>query len=133
MQAIRGDHPGNFEDARALEQKGELKAASALYEKLLKRSSSKLRILQRLLVLFRKLKNANKELHYIDTAIKIHEKKYTPVLPLNKKAAAISKQLNKMLGYTDNKGKPVFVADEILKLELRKARLLKKQPSGGRK
>jgi tetratricopeptide (TPR) repeat protein len=130
MKAIRGDHPGSFDDAQALEQKGELKAAAALYEKLLKQSSSRLRIIRRLLVLFRKLKNADKELHYIDTAIKIHERKYTPVQTFNKKAITLSKQLNKLLGHTDNKGKAIFVADEIHKLELRKTRLLKKHSAG---
>lgn len=130
MQSIRGGHIGHIADAQALEQKGDLQAAALLYEKLLTQSPKNLRIIQRLLVIFRKLNNSKKEEQYINTAIKIHEQKYAVSNILNKKAAAISNQLNKLLGHTDKKGKPVFVAGEILKLQLRKARLLKKQLPG---
>ena len=133
MYAIKGDQIGHFTDAQALEQKGEPEQAAALYEKLLKQSPSNLRIIQRLLVLFRKLNNAKKELQYIEAAIKIHEKKYLPINVLDKKATTLSNQLNKLLGHTDKKGKPVFVAEEVLKLQLRRTRLLKKQMPKGRK
>lgn len=132
MYAIQGDDPGGFYDAQALEQKGELKDAIALYEKLLKQSPSNLRIIQRLLILFRKINNVKKELYYIDTAIKIHEKKYIPKQTLNKKATTLSNQLNKMLGHTDKKGQAIFVTDDVVKLQQRKARLLKKQANSGK-
>lgn len=125
MYAVKGDHI-HIADARALEQKQDHAAAATLYEKLLKQSPKSLPILQRLLVLYRKLGNVKKELYFINAAIKVHEQKYNISSKLDKKAASISNQLNKMLGHTDKKGKPVFVADEILKLELRKTRLLKK-------
>jgi len=125
MYAVKGDHI-HIADARALEQKQDYAAAATLYEKLLKQSPKSLPILQRLLVLYRKLGNVKKELYFINAAIKVHEQKYNISSKLDKKAASISNQLNKMLGHTDKKGKPVFVADEILKLELRKTRLLKK-------
>lgn len=126
MKAIKGGYIGHFADAQALEQKGEPEAAVALYEQLLKQSPKNLRIIQRLMVLFRKLGNHKKEEQYINAAIRIYEQKYAFGNSLDKKAAAISKQLNKMLGHTDKKGNAVFVADEILKLRLRKTRLQKR-------
>ncbi len=126
MYAVKGDHI-HIADAQSLEQKQDYAAATALYEKLLKQSPGNLAIVQRLMVLFRKLGDAKKELRYIDAAIKIHGQQYHIANKLNKKATTISNQLNKMLGHTDKKGKPVFVSDAILKLELRKTRLLKKQ------
>jgi tetratricopeptide (TPR) repeat protein len=133
MYAIKGDNPGQISDAQALEQKGELNKAAVLYEKLLKKSPSNLRIIQRLLVIFRKLKNVKKELYYIEVAIKIHRKKYMPVQTFNKKTTALSKQLNKMLGHTDKKGVLILVSDDIVKLELRKSRLFKKQSATDKK
>jgi len=127
MHAIKGDHI-HISDAQALEQKGEWQQAAALYEKLLKQSPKNLPILQRLMVLFRKTGDVKNEVKYIDAAINIHQQKYTVAVQPGKKITTLSNQLNKMLGHTDKKGKPLFVADEILKLELRKTRLLKKNP-----
>ncbi|RYY68645.1 MAG: hypothetical protein EOO13_11730 [Chitinophagaceae bacterium] len=132
MYAVKGDHI-HIADAQALEQKEDFSGAASLYEALLKQSPKNLRILQRLMVLFRKLRNVKKELQYIDTAIKVQQQKYVINGELDKRAATISNQLNKMLGHTDKKGKTVFVADEILKLELRKARLLSKKPKDRKK
>jgi len=132
MFAIKGDHI-HIADAQALEQQQDHAAAAALYEKLLKQSPKNGHIVQRLLVLFRKTGDIKKELYYIDRAIKLQEQKYNISNKLDKKAATLSNQLNKMLGHTDKKGKPVFVANEILKLELRRARLLKKQQKSATK
>ena len=132
MYAIKGDHI-NITDARALEQKEDWQGAALLYEKLLKQSPKNLPIIHRLLVLFRKLGNVKKEVQYIDAAIKIQQQKYAISNQLDKKATTLSNQLNKMLGLTDQKGKAIFVADEILKLELRKTRLLKKQTLNSKK
>ncbi|MBC7933944.1 MAG: hypothetical protein H7Y86_01105 [Rhizobacter sp.] len=126
MYAIKGDHI-HITDAQGLEQKGDWPAAAALYEKLLKQSPKNIRIIERLLVLFRKTGDAKNEAKYIDLAIKIHEQRYVAVIKPDKKVTALSNQLNKMLGHTDKKGKPAFVADEIGKLQLRKARLLTKK------
>lgn len=132
MYAIKGDHL-HISDAQQLEKKQEWAAAAALYEKLLKESPANIRIIERLLVLFRKTGDVKKELRYIDAAIKIQHQKYSISNQLDKKSTAISRQLNKMLGHTDKKGQPVFVADEILKLELRKTRLQKKHASSASK
>lgn len=125
MYAVKGNIGESYEDARALEQNGELKAAAKLYEILHKRSPTKMKIVDRLLVLFRKLKDDKKELRYIDAAIKINEQYYTAIKKQDTKAVAISKKLNLLLGHTDKKGKTVLKTDEVLKLQKRKANLLK--------
>ena len=126
MQAVKGHSAESYEDAQALERNGELKAAAKLYEKLYKRYPAKIKIVHRLLVLFRKLKDAEKEISYIDVAIKMNEQYYTTVKKQDTTTVAISKKLNMLLGHTDKKGKTVLKTDEVLKLQKRKANLLKK-------
>jgi tetratricopeptide (TPR) repeat protein len=133
MEVIRGDGPLTFEDARLLEQEGNYKKAAAAYEKLLKRAGKKIKILERLLIVFRKLNDVEKELNYIDAAIKIYEEQYPAKKSADKKISTLSKQLNNLLGHTDKKGKNMLVPPEIAKLQLRKARLLKKQEAAARK
>lgn len=133
MQAIKGDAPVSFEQARLLEQQGDYKKAAAFYEKLLKQSSRKIKILERLLVVYRKLNDPKKEVRTIDSAIKIHEQQYPTKESADKKISTLSKQLNKILGHTDKKGKNMLVPPEISQLELRKTRLLKKQKETARK
>jgi tetratricopeptide (TPR) repeat protein len=127
MEVIRGDGPLSFDQSRLLEQQGDYKKAAAAYEKLLKQSSKKIKILERLLVVYRKLKDTEKEIRSIDTAIKIHQQQYPVKETSDKKISTLSKQLNKILGHTDKKGKNMLVPPEITRLELRTTRLLKKQ------
>jgi hypothetical protein len=79
------------------------------------------------LVVYRKLKDTEKEIRSIDAAIKIHQQQYPVKESSDKKISTLSKQLNKILGHTDKKGKNMLVPPEISRLELRKTRLLKKQ------
>jgi len=126
MRVVKDDEvPESFEGARQLEQRGTLKDAVALYERLLKRSVNNLKIISRLIILYRKLKNHTKEISTINKAIKIHEQRYAPK-KLNKNISAISKKLNILLGHTDKKGRNIILPTEIEKLQNRKALLQKK-------
>ncbi len=127
MYAVKGNNIGTIEDARLLEQGGKIKEAAAMYEKLFKRSPQNLKIVYRLMVLHRKLKNITKELRYINAAIKINEQYYLPSKKIDNKATAISKQLNRLLGYATAKGQSNYKSEEILKLQARKTNLLNKQ------
>ena len=127
MQVVKGEGPLNFEQARLLEQQGDYKKAAAAYEKLLKESSKKIKILERLFVVYRRLNDPEKEIRAIDTAIKLHQQQYPIKESSDKKISILSRQLNKLLGHTDKKGKSMLVPPEISRLELRKTRLLKKQ------
>jgi tetratricopeptide (TPR) repeat protein len=133
MDVVKGDGLLGFGEIRQLEQNGDYKSAARAYEKLLKHSSKKLKILERLLVLYRKLNDVDKEVEHIDAAIKIYGQQYPDKKSSDRKLATISKQLNNLLGHTDKKGKNMLVPPEILKLEQRKERLLKKVKPGVRK
>jgi hypothetical protein len=133
MDVVKGDGLLGFGEIRQLEQNGDHRSAARAYEKLLKHSSKKLKILERLLVLYRKLNDVNKEVEHIDAAIKIYGQQYPDKKSSDRKLATISKQLNNLLGHTDKKGKNMLVPPEILKLEQRKERLLKKVKPGVRK
>lgn len=126
MFAVKGNNTGSFKDARELERKGELKAAVELYQKLHRRSPGNLKVVDRLIIVFRKLKNTVKEINFIDTAIKIHEQYYSTGKKAGKQTISISKKLNLLLGHTDKKGKALFKSDEVLELQLRKNRLEQK-------
>lgn len=123
MQVVKGNKTGTYQDALMLERKGDFKSAAALYTTLHKQDPRNLKILHRLMIVHRKLKNVLKEIQYINAAIKVHEQYYTSRKMADKKAIAISKKLNLLLGYTDKKGKSTFKPDEILKLEMRRNRL----------
>ena len=126
MRAVKDDDvPESYDGARQLEQQGEQRKAVALYEALLKRPGDGLKIITRLIILYRKLKNYKKEAGLINKAIKIHEQRYAPK-KLNKNVGLISKKLNILLGHTDKKGKNLLLPDEIVKLQNRKAMLQKK-------
>ena len=127
MQVIKGNKAGTYPEALLLEQKGELRAAVAVYRQLHKQAPKNIKILQRLMIVYRKLKDTVNEIKYIDAAIKIHEQYYAAGKTANKQAIAISKKLNLLLGHTDKKGKPVFKPDELVKLEMRKKRLQDKE------
>jgi tetratricopeptide (TPR) repeat protein len=133
MDVVKGDGLLGFGEIRQLEQNGDHRSAARAYEKLLKHSSKKLKILERLLVLYRKLNDVDKEVAHIDAAIKIYQQQYLEKKSTDKKLSTLSRQLNNMLGHTDKKGKSMLMPPEILKLELRKTRLLKKHKPGPKK
>lgn len=96
-----------------------------MYRALHKDALKNLRILHRLMIVYRKLKDVVKEIKYIDAAIRIQEQYYTRGPYADKKAIAISKKLNLLLGHTDKKGNSVIKTEALLKLEMRKKRLIK--------
>ena len=104
-------------------EKGALKAAAFIYRLLYKQSPKKLKLINRLIIVYRKLKNGVNEIKYFDTAIQIQAEYYSGRKNADKITIAISKRLNFLLVHTDKKGKSVYKPDEIIKLEMRKKRL----------
>ncbi len=133
MQAIKGNQTGTIKDARDLERKGEIKAAAELYVKLHQLSPKNLNVVQRLIIIYRKLKDEKKEIRYIDMAIKIHEAFYAAPKKADKQIISLSKKLNILLGHTDKKGRSLFRSDDVLKLQLRKNRLQSKMEASATK
>lgn len=116
----------SFENALILEKEGEWAKAVTMYDKLMKKVPEDLEVLSRLMIASRKLKNYKHEVTYINKAIKIHESKYARLKTDNRKVATLSKQLNKLLGHTDQKGKNLLAIPEVEKLQKRKETVLKK-------
>ena len=118
--------PLTLAHARGLERIGEPAKAIAVYQKLLRNRSSALPALSRLMLIYRKLKKYDKEIEAIDKAISIHMKHYEAISPHNNKAGQLSRRLNLALGLTDKKGKTFYKPEEVLKLEKRRAGVMKK-------
>jgi tetratricopeptide (TPR) repeat protein len=116
----------SFPHARELEKEGELQKAAAMYKKLLRTPSTALPALTRMMMIYRKLKKYDDELDAIDKAIAIHHKHYQALKPHDSKADLLSRKLNQALGLADKKGKSFYKPEEVLKLEKRKAIVMKK-------
>lgn len=128
MQALKGNKTPAYQDALLLEKKGELKEAVIIYKALHKEASQNIKILTRLMIVFRRLKDAVNEIKYINAAIKVHDQYYaTSRTHTYSKTIVISKKLNLLLGHTDKKGKPLLKPAELMKLKMRKKRLQDRQ------
>jgi hypothetical protein len=114
------------QDARNLEREGWLPQAAQMYEQLLKATPSSIPVLERLMIVYRKLKAYKKEIIAIDKAIKLYESQYGGADHYDVKVASISKKLNSLLGHADKKGKSLLVIPEVARLAKRKATALKR-------
>ena len=115
----------NYAGGRLLEQKNLPDKARDLYEKLLKKSPGNMKLLDRLIIVYRKLKDTRKEVAAIDQKIKIIEQHHGISGTVNSKVAALSKKLNLALKHTDRKGRNLLIHPQVLLLQERKKRLLK--------
>ena len=96
-------------------------------EQLLKEQPSNEKAYDRLMVLYRKLKEPKKELKIINAAIKVFEEKYVKRQPgFNKKIETISRALRKATGLADKKGNNLFEPGELTRWKKRKALLQSK-------
>ncbi len=112
--------PDDQRCAREYEAVGEFKKAAGIYEKLLKSYANPVPLLDRLMILYRRLKMYDQEIAVISKAIAIHEQHYKPRKLTNDRAKRISKYLGIALGIADEKGSVYFRPEEVLKLEKRK-------------
>lgn len=100
---------------------------AALLEKSIREDPGNEKTLNRLMILYRKLKEPAKELKLINKAIKIFEEKFKKRQPVyNKKITAISKKILKATGLADKKGNNLYEPGDLTKWKKRKATLLKK-------
>lgn len=126
MRVVKHDDvPQTFEGARMLEKQAATEKARDLYEILLKSSSDNLKILDRLIIIYRKLKQPKKEISAINREIKILSQHHSINKKFDNKVQAISKKLNLMLNHTDRKGNNLLIPPQIIKLEKRKKQLEK--------
>ena len=125
------EHPGTVHDwqtkAGSHEREGELAEATVAYEKLVKLDPLNTKALNRLMMLYRQLKEYKKELTVINTAIAAFEKNYREKQPVyNKKITALSKALLKATGLGDKKGNNLYQPGELTRWKKRKATVMKK-------
>jgi len=97
------------------------------YQNILRSNPLDQKAYNRLMIIYRKLKAYKKELDIINSAIKSFERFYQANKKnADRKVSSISKQLNKALGLTDNKGKAIHVQEPIATWRKRKELLLKR-------
>jgi tetratricopeptide (TPR) repeat protein len=116
----------DWQRARQFEQEGEWDKAIKLYQLMLKAQPFNEKLYDRLMIIYRKTKNYQKEKKIIDTAIRVYEKFYKEKerAVVTKKVAAISKALLKSLKMTDEKGRPAPQREPIKRWSKRKHWLL---------
>lgn len=108
-----------MENARQLEQQGELEGAARLYESVIKSTPADEHPYNRLMIIYRKLKRAKDELRVINAGIAAFEATFKRTSK-NKKLTELSNKMMKTAGLTNSKGKPTFYPEPINKWMKRK-------------
>jgi tetratricopeptide (TPR) repeat protein len=98
----------SFETAGSLEQDGKYEEAAAVYQKLIKANPLLEKGYDRLMIIYRKLKEPKAELEIINKGISAFEKLYKRPREFNKKVISISKALQKATGLADKKGNSIY-------------------------
>jgi len=115
-----------LEKARAAEKEGDLKSAANYYEKVRKVYPTDQNIYNRLMIIYRKLKEYKKELSIINAGIKNFTGLYNSHKTSNKKIASLSRALLKSTGLVNKKGESVYEQEPIGKWKKRREVVLGK-------
>ncbi len=119
-----------LEKAREAETEGNLEEAAGFYEQLIKQNKVDEFPFDRLMIIYRKLKQYNEELRIINRGIKVFEAFYKK--PAGRKSGkqekltTLSNAFMKSAGLKDKKGNLVYVPEPISRWEKRKAVVEKK-------
>ena len=102
-------------------------SAVALYNKAIKADALNIYAYDRLMKIFRKLKDYKKELAIINSGIKAYEQFYkNEEKGRSKKVSEISQKLNKSFGLTDKRGNSLYNPEPIARWKIRKLTVEKK-------
>jgi len=114
--------------AHEFEKNGELGEAARVYEKAIKRSGLHKHAYERLMIVYHKLNDYDKEMETIDKAIEKFEAYHNqpPKKQPAKKVASLSKAIMRLTGLTDKKGKRLHEPEPLGKWKRRKNSLAKK-------
>lgn len=110
-----------LQKAREQEVEGELEEAATAYEKVIKSDNLNELAYNRLMIIYRKTKQPEKELAVIKRGIKAFEEFYTSARKNNKKVSSLSLSLMKLTGLADKKGKSLYDPEPIARWKKRKA------------
>lgn len=135
MKVVHKGHAGGggpddlLTKAKSLEKQGDLKAASALYEKVIQKNAIHEYAYNRLMIIHRKNKDYKKEKAVIDSAIKAFHQFYSQSLKMSATPAvkAISKAIMKATGLADKtSGKLLYEREPIFRWNKRRELVVKK-------
>lgn len=114
-------------EAKAAEDSGESETAVGLYEQVLQHDQLNEYAYNRLMIIYRKLKDKKKELQIINAATTAYKKFYASKKRTTKSIAAISNKLNRSVGLADKKGNNLYTPEPIATWQKRKELLEKKK------
>lgn len=118
-------------EAKQAEADNDLEKAEAFYQKLIKADPHNEVPYNRLMIIYRKQKETEKELQIIKKAIGAFEDMYASSVktPKSKKVSSLSNAFLKMTGLADKKGKLLHLPEPLAKWNRRKTILDKKMKS----
>lgn len=102
------------------EEKEDIELAIKDFEEIIKNDPLREKAYDRLMILYRKEKEYQRELKLINAGIKAFQTFYKSKKSGSKKIAEISNKLNKSFGFTDKKGNAVYEAEPIARWKKRK-------------
>jgi len=116
-----------MQDARQLE-KDDKEKAIVEYKKILSAYPLTEEAYDRIMVLFRQMKQFEEEVHWIDRAIRTFEKSFKqPGEHLKGKVVTLSRSILRSTGLVDKKGKSLYQPAPISRWQKRKELLIKRQ------
>lgn len=122
--ALHITSPKITDEAIKAEREGDLEHAATLYEQAIKEKPTDEFSYNRLMIVYRKLKQYKHELRVINKAVKnfkeAHVKKTGKELRKNSTVGKLSTALMKTAGLLDKKGNAVYVPEPIARWEKRK-------------
>jgi tetratricopeptide (TPR) repeat protein len=124
-----------LKEAEAFERDRKLPEAAKLYLRYLKKLPGNEYAFSRLMIIYRKLGDAEKELEIIDRGIKTFQDIFKKNLRLSptRKTVEISRKLMKAMGLADNKGIELNEREPVRKWKKRKELLEKRRDGAKRK
>ena len=123
-----------LQEAQNFEKNKELDKAASLYLRYLRKLPGNEYAYSRLMIIYRKLGQREKELEIIDRGIQAFEEIFRKAVKIapTKKTIEISKKLMKSMGMTDKKGKELLEREPLKKWHRRKALLQKRRATKNR-
>ncbi len=118
-----------IEKAKEAEAAQQLEQAAEIYEQILKEDNLEVEAYDRLMIVYRKLKDYKNELAVVDRGIAAYQDFYNSKTSKSKRVVDISNKLAKYGGLVDKKGNTTYDPDPISKWKKRRCVIEKRQKS----
>ena len=113
-------------EAREMESEHHLEEAAEAYERILKSHEDNEEARDRLMIVYRKLKEYRKELDTVNQGLSVFRELHAHKMHPNQKVNQLSLALLKATGLADGKGKHIYEPEPIGRWEARRKVILKK-------